>query len=138
MSLFSVKRVASYCRISQIPVLVFFFHRVLLQPLEAALVRTNYKLSEARYSIYYLHVYCNHNYTSQVSILKIKSHMTNKALNPMFTKCFPKIRLFMRTQGHRCLTTRKTFLTFCPPHRFWAWFSLFYPLDKSKLKPIPP
>ena len=41
--LFSVKRVASYCRISQIPVLVFFFQSVLLQPLEAALVRTNNK-----------------------------------------------------------------------------------------------
>jgi len=30
-----------YCRISQIPVLVYFFKGVLLQPLEAALVLTN-------------------------------------------------------------------------------------------------
>jgi len=44
---FSVKRVANYCRISQIPVLVFFFQSGLLQTLEADLVRTNNKLGEA-------------------------------------------------------------------------------------------
>jgi len=32
---FSVKKVGNYCCISQIPVLVFFFPSVLLQPLEA-------------------------------------------------------------------------------------------------------
>ena len=41
--LFSLKRVASYCRISQIPVLIFFFQSVLLQLLEADLVQTNNK-----------------------------------------------------------------------------------------------
>ena len=52
--IFSVKGVVSYCRISQIHVLVFS-SSVLLQPLEADLVRTNYNLSEAKLVRYLLH-----------------------------------------------------------------------------------
>jgi len=52
--LFSVKRVARSCRISQTCTRFFCFQRVLLQPLEADLVRTNYKLSEAKLVWYLL------------------------------------------------------------------------------------